>query len=635
VIRPKPSYLARLTLVAAVALTACGDAGAGPSDEDALPEVVDDADSAVFDVLDADPGDGADASDPSAPGWHVALSDLPAALLSVSGEAPDDIWLTGADKGDGPYVVRGHAGSWARVDLRAADPEGGHVWWSAAPDATGRFLVGEGGRVFRWDAQAGVVSRVPTDTDATLYGVWGASGDEVWAVGGYVHPRSGPPTVVRIRNGVGEAVTDLPAGLGSETTLFKVWGTDADDVWVVGEAGTILHWDGDDWSLDELPGNPRLVTVHGASASDMVAVGGSSQALIFERSGGAWRDASPGPYSLLNGVYVAPDGRAMAVGVLGQTFRRVDGAWTSDVELPILRDWHATWIDGRGDIWVVGGRLLSAATFDAGTALRFGPERADLPSGAVIPLDPVTPVDEDVADVVEAPTDAADVADAEPEVIEDTASGADAEVVDDTAPTDDGEVSEDAVEAEDTIVGEVAEDVGPADTLDGDTADVDTFTPDPMMTLGEVSGTTEFMALSPGDPIEIVQGPQGGIHIEIGVRFPWAGVTEPTPTIAHCDEAAEVQQAIMSCGQCPCTAVTAMDARSFVDGESVGSYVTQGYPVSLLSAGLYQTYAFPVIFDTVDAAPYVGHVVDVQVSITLPDGEQRSTAITLLMEDQF
>ncbi|TNF32044.1 MAG: hypothetical protein EP329_11355 [Deltaproteobacteria bacterium] len=593
--------LLRLALALAVPLSACADAGPGAPGDDTREDDV--ADAIDLDTREVDAS--GDTVDPTAPRWHVALEDLGAALLSVSGEGPDDLWLTGADKGDGPLVVRGHGGTWTRIDLRAADPEGGHLWWSAAPDAAGRYFVGEGGRVLRWDAGTGAVARVPVDTDATLYGVWGASQDEIWAVGGYVHPRSGPPTVVRVRNGEGRAVVDLPAGLGAETTLFKVWGSAADDVWVVGEAGTVLHWDGGGWTLDALPGAPRLVTVHGASASDMVAVGGASQALIFERSDGAWRDASPGPYSLLNGVYVAPDGAAIAVGVLGQTFHRRDGVWTSDADLPLYRDWHAAWIDPRGDAWVVGGRLLSASTFDSGTVLRFGPDRDDLPSGDVVPFE-VDVVEPD-ADVVEP----------------------DADVVEDTAVP------------EDTVAVEVVEDIGPVDTVAEDTAaddaapDADTAAPEPDLSLGRIAGVTDFTAFTPGEAVEIVQGPQGGIHVEIGVRFPWPGVTAPSAGLGACDEATEVEQAVASCGQCPCTAVTAIAARSFVDGAEVGAYVTTGYPVSLLAPGVYQTYAIPVIFYTVDAAPFVGKTVEIRVDVTLPDGEARQTAATLTLRDDF
>ena len=633
------SLFACAALTAWVALSACGDAGTTGAADVVADSIAPDTlagDDAVADVPDAE--DAAD-GDATTARWHVILQDLPAALLSVSGDAAGEVWFTGADKGDGPWVVRGHAGTFARVDLRAADPDGGHVWWSAAPDDSGRFLVGEGGRVFRWDSATEAVTRVPTDTDATLYGAWGASGDEVWAVGGYVHPRSGPPTVVRVHDGEGVAVTDLPAGLGAQTTLFKVWGAAADDVWVVGEAGTVLHWDGAAWSLDVLSGAPRLVTLHGASADDMVVVGGSSQALILERAaGGAWTDASPGPYALLNGVYVAPGGDAIAVGVLGQTFSRAGGVWTPSVDLPLMRDWHAAWIDARGDTWIVGGNLLSAATFDAGTVLRRGPSRDDLPVGPVTPLPVLHGDGEPDADVSEPD----DVVEAPPEVIDDTTPAdtaapedtAASEVIEDIGPSDTS-VADTSV-ADTSVADTSVADTSVADTSVADTSVADTSTvEDPGLDLGWLTGSTIFTPFTAGEAVEIVQGEQGLIHLELAVRFPWAGVATPDPTILACKDSVAFQHDVSSCGQCPCTAVTAIDARSFVDAAEVGKVQTAGYPVSLLSPGIYQTYSLQVVFVSADAAPLVGATDTLRVTIILPDGEQRTREVTLTLKDDF
>lgn len=331
-----------------------------------------------------------DVGDTTIPGpraWSVVLSELPAALLSVWGRGHDALWLTGADRGDGtgPWVVRGDAAGFARVDLGAADPEGGHLWWAYGPGPDLVWLVGEGGRAFRHDPRDASTTRVTTGTDATLYGIWGASDADLWAVGGYVYPRAGPPTIVRIRDGAGEVVGDLPAALDPAAVLFKVWGRAPDDVWVVGDRGTIMRWDGARWTHEALPGGPRLVTVHGAGEA-LVAVGGATRALIFERAGDAWGEVAPAPYPLLNGVRVSDDGHALAVGLLGEILERGPEGWARPPEQPPLRkDWHAVWIDPRGDAWVVGGNLLSAARLDAGALLRLGPDRADVPSGPIGP----------------------------------------------------------------------------------------------------------------------------------------------------------------------------------------------------------------------------------------------------------
>src|SRR5262245_33499665 len=40
----------------------------------------------------------------------------------------------------------------------------------------------------------------------------------------------------------------LVTGLPKQVTFSAVWGSAANDVWVAGEAGTLLHWNGAEWS---------------------------------------------------------------------------------------------------------------------------------------------------------------------------------------------------------------------------------------------------------------------------------------------------------------------------------------------------------------------------------------------------
>ena len=180
-------------LLASLALAACGvDAIESPDTGRAEDTVDARVDTRVGDA-DVVPGE---------PAWSVSLQDLPAALLSVWGRSWDDLWAVGADKGDGtgPWVIHGTSDGFARLDMRPADPDGGAIWWAFGPDASSVYFVGEGGRIFLHNPLSGELDKLDSGTDATLYGIWGADGDELWAVGGYVHPRTGPPTIVRIES---------------------------------------------------------------------------------------------------------------------------------------------------------------------------------------------------------------------------------------------------------------------------------------------------------------------------------------------------------------------------------------------------------------------------------------------------
>ena len=61
----------------------------------------------------------------------------------------------------------------------------------------------------------------------------------------------------------------LPQG----NTLTGVWGSSGSDVFAVGWAGTILHYDGTSWSSMESETTSRLEGVCGSSGSDVFAVG--------------------------------------------------------------------------------------------------------------------------------------------------------------------------------------------------------------------------------------------------------------------------------------------------------------------------------------------------------------------------
>jgi len=107
------------------------------------------------------------------------------------------------------------------------------------------------------------------DSQATvvLRGIWGSSADDVWAVGDH-------GTIRRFQaNDLRWQIIDSP----TNANLRAIWGTGPRDIWVVGDDGTILHWDGLEFtaSTAQLPqGNePSLYGIWGSSADDVWVVG--------------------------------------------------------------------------------------------------------------------------------------------------------------------------------------------------------------------------------------------------------------------------------------------------------------------------------------------------------------------------
>jgi hypothetical protein len=485
----------------------------------------------------ADVADTNDVTEPTT--WHVALSGLDNALLAVWGGAHDDLWFVGADKRDGlgPLVVQaGQGRTFNRVDVRGVDPAGGHLWWVHG-GGSAVWMVGEGGRAFRYDRVRDELERIDTGTTATLYGVWGASDSELWAVGGRVLPDVGPPVIVRLTPEGGAPVADLPQEVLGQGTFFKVWGAGPDDIWVVGEQGRVLHYDGEDWKVVPLDAKPRLVTIHGAG-QDVVAVGGATQAVILEHDGAAFRDRSPEGVTLLSGVHVGPSGEALAVGMVGLVMRREAAGepWRSMAGLPVVKDWHAVWRDQRGDWWLVGGNLLSASRFDEGVILRLGPARSDVATGSLIDLDPVTPdpgpEPDDVAEAVEVV-----------EVVE-------------------VEVDVEVVESDVEDVGDVAEDTN------ADTAETQTLGELELGSYDAASGT--FVPFVSGQSVPLMHGPQGGFHVEGFLRFTDPATVDPLE--------AQVELSV------------------WVDGAIRARFKSGAYPVPRAEAGVYMTYMIFAIF---------------------------------------
>lgn len=286
---------------------------------------------------------------------HKVLEHQPAALLSISGTSPTDIFAVGADPQDGrgPYIVHYDGSGWTRLDSGAS----GDLWWISVTPIDGSFYtVGAGGLILQLDPVGKTFTRHATPATPTLFGIWGAAADNLWAVGGDDQSQG----VLWHYDGKTWSAVDvsglIPDGV---PTLYKVWGRSASDVYVVGDIGTILHYDGVQWSLVNNPIAQTLFTVHG-NADSVATVGGFFTGVLLEEQGPLnFQPRSLPGVAQLNGVFVPPSGQSVAVGN-GLTVAVRDGAGWSIADPgndDQTRDFHAVWIDSDDGIWAVGGDL--------------------------------------------------------------------------------------------------------------------------------------------------------------------------------------------------------------------------------------------------------------------------------------
>ena len=297
--------------------------------------------------------------------WSVVQEGLPGALLSVTFFG-DMGYAVGADDAMGPMVLRRDGGdTWARVLTGAT----GDLWWIAA-DGTDALLVGEAGLMLAHTPGTDVFDPLPVITDKTLFGVWAADDGTAWSVGGDIRGDVDRGVLLVRRGGTWQVDDTAPVELYSDVLLFKVWGTSSSDVWVVGERGRMLHYDGSAWARIESGTTARLLTIHGSATDGPIAVGGLSNGVILEWDGAAFTDHAPEFIPPYNGVRVLSDGQAFAVGNNGLLSTRAGGEWTVEEAPPTNLDLHAVTVEADGTAWAVGGAISSPA-LDRGVLLRF------------------------------------------------------------------------------------------------------------------------------------------------------------------------------------------------------------------------------------------------------------------------
>lgn len=300
------------------------------------------------------------------------VEDSPAAaLFGVHGRSADDVWLVGADDGQGPLALHWDGHDWER---RATGTRG-DLWWVHALDGGPVLAAGTDGTILSYEG--GKFTRMPTPAlgKHIVFGVWAAGAKDVYAVGstagrnGFVWHYDGQsfrelalPDTLPV-----DEYRDTPA-------FFKVWGASPSDVWVVGAHGVVLRGNASDgFRLVPSGTEATLFTVHAADDRVLI-VGGESTGVILESQGDKLVDRSPDAAPLLQGTCVTADGTAWATGLGGSIYRSRAGKFSpvdSGIDFTATQSLHSTWVDPKGGVWAVGGNVLTPP-LSAGIALHSG-----------------------------------------------------------------------------------------------------------------------------------------------------------------------------------------------------------------------------------------------------------------------
>jgi len=132
-------------------------------------------------------------------------------------------------------------------------------------------------------------------------------------------------------------------------TLSGVWANSPDDVFIVGNSGTVLHYNGTAWS-ESSQSVHNLNAVWGSSASDVFAVGNSGTVLHY--NGTAWSESSQSVHDL-NAVWGSPASDVFAVGDSGTILNYDGNAW-SEMTSGTTKNLNGVWGSSASDVFAVG-----------------------------------------------------------------------------------------------------------------------------------------------------------------------------------------------------------------------------------------------------------------------------------------
>ena len=158
--------------------------------------------------------------------WEAdTLGDWNSWINAVWGSSPDNVWAVGwITRGDwGTNIVHWNGNQWEDYDYFEAD----------------------------------------------LNGMFGLDSNNIWAVGATLHGQIGEALIARYDGSMWRTVhIDYESPY-----LMAVWASAPDDVFAVGDRGTILHYDGNAWTKMDSLTDKQLRDVWGFAHNDVYACG--------------------------------------------------------------------------------------------------------------------------------------------------------------------------------------------------------------------------------------------------------------------------------------------------------------------------------------------------------------------------
>jgi len=258
-------------------------------------------------------------------------------LEGDSGCCPDARGEGGGETDLGEDVVLGPS----EFELFSMAPQGTLLAAWGTDDLV--FAVGEKGAIIRRQGLSWTPMKSPTKK--ALHCVYGFGPDDVY-VGG--------------ENGIilhfdGSEWTKVDTGLGvfNDVTLRGAWGYDG-HLFLVGDKGTVFHTGEGKWVKEDSLSSYNLVAVWGVSLVDVYVAGAGGT--VLRRIGGAWSSSQVTAGStVLNAIHGLSSNELWTGGTKGQIVVHDSAGWAPKLSNDAYeRNLHGVWAFGPKDVWFVG-----------------------------------------------------------------------------------------------------------------------------------------------------------------------------------------------------------------------------------------------------------------------------------------
>jgi hypothetical protein len=264
--------------------------------------------------------------------------DIPvSSVAGIWGNAADDVWVAGGGSvahWNGLTWSATHDDALGRFHVRDVWTDGADGVWIA-----GNGIYGQGGSVLRFDGNG---TQMILTGQKDVNALWGSAPDDVWLVGDYG----------TLHHWDGVRWTSL--GFGIEH-IRDVDGCASDDVWAVGHHGLVLHWNGEGWTRAPLSLDTNFRAV--ACTPQRTWVGGEDGELLTWTPDSGWSTPAAARFGPLRGIAQTRRG-PVVVGEYETILARDEQSWahlsgTFEASYPNI-SLHAMHGKQPDDLWAVG-----------------------------------------------------------------------------------------------------------------------------------------------------------------------------------------------------------------------------------------------------------------------------------------